>query len=221
MTSRATGPSGPLAPSTLSIIAVTCLCTFALLALAVAHGNGPYGFEDPVFSWLGAPSLTSAWANLSELLATPLIGAALVIAVVLGFARRGLLRVVAYAAIAAAAFLISEHVAKPLVQRSYYEELTFPSGSVVAVSAATLALWLALYPLIGKAARMIALVIGGAWTMLTALAVVGALWHTPLDVIGSMLLSIGLVTGGAAIFEHMTSQRPRPKVESGKVGRSR
>lgn len=212
MKSRTPGPSACVPISTLSVTAVTCLCAFTLLALAVAHGNNPYGFEDPVFRWLGAPSVTSTWANLSEFLAIPAIGVALVISVSLGIARRGLLRVVVYTAIAAVAFLISEHIAKPLVQRSYYEELTFPSGSVTAVSAMALAMWLALYPLIGKAARMIAFVIGGAWTLSVALAVVGALWHTPVDVLGSMLLSIGFVTGGAAIFEHLTSPRHHPKV---------
>jgi hypothetical protein len=44
-------------------------------------------------------------------------------------------------------------VAKPIIQRSYYGELTFPSGSVTAVSATALAMWLALYPLLRKRAR--------------------------------------------------------------------
>ena len=35
------------------------------------------------------------------------------------------------------------------------------------------------------------LAIGGTWTFVTALAVVGALWHTPLDDLGSIALSIG------------------------------
>ena len=104
------------------------------------------------------------------------------------------------------------------MQRSYYEELTFPSGSVTAVSATSLAMWLAFYPLIEKTARIIALVIGGAWTLSTALAVVGTLWHTPLDVLGSLLLSIGLVTGGAAVFERMTSHIPRPRTAGARVG---
>ena len=34
-----------------------------------------------------------------------------------------------------------------------------------------------------------------------SLAVVGARWHTPLDAIGSVLLSVGVVTAGAAVFE--------------------
>ena len=218
MTLCAPGPFDSMPLSKLTVTSVTCLSTFTLLALAVAHGDGSYGFEDPVFRWLGAPSTTSTWANLSERLASPPIGAVLVISLVLGIARRSLLRVVVYAAIAATAFLISEHVAKPVVQRSYYEELTFPSGSVTAVSATSLAMWLAFYPLIGKTARIITLVIGGAWTLSTALAVVGALWHTPLDVLGSLLLSIGLVTGGAAIFERMTGHIPRPGAGRAKVG---
>jgi membrane-associated phospholipid phosphatase len=185
-----------------------CLITFGLLALAVAHSRGPYGFETAAFKWLGTPSATHAWAELAELLAAPVIGAALVVSMVLGIARRALFRVVIYAAFAATAFLVSEHVAKPLIQRSYYGELTFPSGSVTAVSATALALWLALYPLLGKRVRIIALVIGAAWTLLMALAVVGALWHTPLDDLGSILLSVGIVTGGAAVYEQAATRGP-------------
>jgi len=61
------------------------------------------------------------------------------------------------------------------------------------VGATALAVWLALYPLLGKRARNIALFIGAAWTLM-ALAVVGSLWHTPLDDMGSILRSVGIVT---------------------------
>ena len=109
---------------------------------------------------------------------------------------------------AAAALLISEHVAKPLVQRTYNAELTFPSGHVTAVSATALSMWLALYPLLGKRARGVTLALGVAWTLLMSVAVVGALWHTPLDAVGSILLSIGIVTAGAAVFEPAGTRRP-------------
>jgi hypothetical protein len=59
-----------------------------------------------------------------------------------------------------------------------------------------------------------------AWTLLTALAVVGALWHTPLDDLGSILLSIGIVTGGAAIFEPMANRIAGQRKGCAKVGRS-
>ena len=46
-----------------------------------------------------------------------------------------------------------------------------------------------------------------------AVAVVGALWHTPLDTVGSILLSVGIVTGGAAVFEHADARR-RPTLRA-------
>jgi membrane-associated phospholipid phosphatase len=201
MTPRAPRSFLSVPRSKLMVTAPTCLFTFALLALAVAHGQGPYRFEDPVIKWLGTPSAIRAWADLAEFLAAPAIGAALVVSVALGIARRAFFRVAVYAALAVTAMLVSEHVAKPLVQRTYYAELDFPSGHVTAVSAMALAMWLALYPLLGSRARNVALVLGAAWTTLMSLAVVGALWHTPLDDLGSILLSVGIVTGGAAVFD--------------------
>ena len=44
--------------------------------------------------------------------------------------------------------------------RIFDTEFTFPSGHVTAVSATALALWLAFYPLLGRRARIIALVVG-------------------------------------------------------------
>jgi membrane-associated phospholipid phosphatase len=185
----------------LGVIALACLYATAILASTVAHGRSPYGFEDPLIRWLGPPSAIRGWDDLAELLATPTIIAVLVVPFCVGLAKRALLRVVYYAALAAWALLFSEHVIKPLVQRTYYGELTFPSGNVTAVSATALAMWLALGPLLGRLPRHVALVLGGEWVLLMSLAVVGAHWHTPLDAIGSVLLSVGVVTAGAAVFE--------------------
>ena len=185
----------------LGVIAVVCLYATAILASAVAHGRSPYGFEDPAIRWLGPPSATRGWADFAELLAAPTIIAVLVVSVVVALARRAIVRVAFYAALAAWALLMSDQVLKPLVQRTYYGELTFPSGNVTAVSATALAMWLALGPLLGWLPRYVTLLLGGEWILLMSLAVVGALWHTPLDAIGSVLLSVGVVTAGAAVFE--------------------
>ena len=185
----------------LGVIALVCLYATAILASAVAHGHSPYGFEDPAIKWLGSPSAVRGWAHLAELLATPTIVAVLVVSFGVGLAKRALGRVFFYAALAAWALLISEHGIKPLVQRTYYGELTFPSGNVTAVSATALAMWLALGPLLGRVPRHVTLVLGAEWVLLMSLAVVGARWHTPLDAIGSVLLSVGVVTAGAAVFE--------------------
>jgi membrane-associated phospholipid phosphatase len=192
----------------LKVTALVCLVATAVLALVVAQGRSPYAFEQPALAWLGPPTALRAWADIAELLAAPVVGAVLVASAALGLVRRIFLRVAFYTALAAAALLISEHVAKPLVQRTYYGELTFPSGSVTAVSVTALAMWLALYPSLGRRARTIMLVLGVAWTLLMSAAVVGAHWHTPLDAVGSILLSVGIVCAGAVAFEPLWTRRP-------------
>jgi membrane-associated phospholipid phosphatase len=146
--------------------------------------------------------------DLAHLLGAPAIASAVAASLALGFFRRALLRVAVYAALAAVALLISEQVAKPLVQRTFDTEFTFPSGHVTAVSATALALWLALHPLLGTRGRIITFVLGVFWTLLMSLAVIGAQWHTPLDAIGSILLSVGVVCGGAALLEPMARREP-------------
>ncbi len=194
--------------SILIVIALTFLLATALLAFAVAHGYWSYRVERPAVHHFGHPPFhrepsfsIAAWARVADLLAAPAIGAVLIVALVFGGLRRAFLRVAVYAGFAAAAFLISEQVAKPLVHETYYGLLSFPSGNVTAVCATALAMWMALYPLLGRWARGITFVLGAAWVLLMGLAVVGALWHTPIDAVGSVLLSVGIVTAGAAIFD--------------------
>ena len=187
--------------ATLTVTALTSLLATAVLALAVAHGRSPYPFENRALSWLGSPSAVSTWADLIAYLGFPVICAVVAVSVCLGFVRKAISRVVVFAAFAAVALLTSEHIVKHLVQRTYNAELTFPSGNVTAVSATALAMWLALSPVLGKRMRIIGLLLGITWVLLMSLAVVGAQWHTPLDCVGSILLSIGIVTAGAAVFE--------------------
>ena len=191
----------------LTVTALTSLLATAVLALAVAHGRSPYPFENRALGWLGPPSAIADWSDLVEYLGDPAICAAVAFSVCLGFVRRVFPRVVVFAAFAAVALLTSEHLVKPLVQRTYNAELTFPSGNVTAVSATALAMWLALSPVLGKRARNVGLLLGIVWVLVMSLAVVGAQWHTPLDCVGSILLSIGIVSGGAAVFEWAASRR--------------
>jgi RsiW-degrading membrane proteinase PrsW (M82 family) len=60
-------------------------------------------------------------------------------------------------------------------------------------------MWIALYPVLGPVARITTFVLGAVWAGLISLVVVGALWHTPIDDIGSLFLSVGVITAGAAI----------------------
>ena len=183
------------------IIAGVCLVSFAALALAVSHGTGPYGFEDPAINWIGRPLALRTWSSLPTVLGYPVGGIVLVACLGVGLARGVVVRVVLYAALAGATILISEHLAKPLIQRTYFSELTFPSGHVTAACATAFALWLAFFPLLDKRARIVTGVLGASWVVLMSVAVVGAQWHTPVDALGSVLLSVGVVSAGAAVLE--------------------
>jgi hypothetical protein len=192
----------------------------AALSLMVAHGTGPYGFEQPALAWLGRPSALEEWGNWANLLGNPVVVVVLVGSLALGAARGAAVRVVLYALLALAAFFINEHLAKPLVGRTYDGELTFPSGSVTAACAMAFAMWLALFPVLKRHARIATALLGLAWVGLMSLAVVGAHWHTPLDAVGSVFLSVGIVAAGGAVLELPSVRRvtdmsrERPKTET-------
>jgi hypothetical protein len=204
--------------STLTVIALVSLLSFALLAAALADGHGLYHFERPLLRSLGSPSSVDAWADFADLLAVPAIIAVLVVTFAFGALRRSLVRVAVYAGFAAVAFLISEHIAKPLVHETYNGQLTFPSGNVTAVCATALAMWLALHPLLGRWARSVTFLLGAAWVVAMSLAVVGAHWHTPFDALGSVLLSLGIVAAGVAMYPPGVPREPTSDVGGELVG---
>jgi membrane-associated phospholipid phosphatase len=208
---RPNGPSGHVALVVMSrfrltVIALTSAIAAAVLGLAVSRGFSARALEHHVIRLLGHPPDVDRWADLADFLAVPVIGSVFLVSVVYGALRHLLLRVGVLAGFAAVALLISEHIAKPAVHQLFGGALSFPSGNVTAVCATALAMWLALCPAFGMVTRVVTFAFGAAWTILMSLAVVGAYWHTPLDCIGSVLLSVGIVTTGAALL----APRPSP-----------
>jgi membrane-associated phospholipid phosphatase len=189
--------------STLVVIALVSLSSFALLGSVLANDRGLYGFDAP---FLRSLLSIRAWADIADLIGAPAIVAVLAVALAFGILRRSVLRVVVYAGLAVVTFLISEHVAKPLDHETIASHLSFPSGRVTAVCATAIAMWFALRPLLGKLARRVTFFLGAAWVLLMSAAVVGAQWHLPFDALGSVLLSLGVVAAGGAIYE---STEPR------------
>ena len=104
----------------------------------------------PSISWLGRPSAVREWGNLANLLGNPAVVGVLVRCV-----SYSVWLEVQYSGSCSTwgspggAFLVNEHIAKPLVGRTYYGELTFPSGHVTMACATAFAMWLALFPLLG------------------------------------------------------------------------
>jgi hypothetical protein len=203
--------------SRLAAIAIAGLLASALLGLAVSRGFGALRLEWHAIRLLGHhPS--ARWADLADFLAVPVIGAVLVASLVFGAYKRVLRRVIVCGASAGLAILISEYIEKPSVgERFGGQMLSFPSGHVTGVCATALAMWIALYPVLGRSARIATFVFGAGWTLLMAAAVVGAFWHTPLDDIGSVLLSTGVVTGVAAFLEPKASPRAAVGTERERV----
>jgi hypothetical protein len=199
--------------SKLSVVAVVSLLATALLGLAVSRGHSALQLDRNALHLLGRPQDVARLAKLADFLAAPVIAAVLIASLVFGALRRILLRVGVFAGFAAAAFVISEQIAKPVVGERFFGELSFPSGNVTAVCATAVAMWIALYPVLGKLGRRITFVFGAAWTLLMSAVVVGAIWHTPLDCVGSVLLSLGVVAAGAAIYQPKPAASPPAPVE--------
>jgi membrane-associated phospholipid phosphatase len=195
------------------VISLLSLLATALLGLAVSRGLNAFRLEWRVLHLLGHHDDIVHWTKLANFLATPVIAAVFVASAAYGALRRVFARVVVLAGFAVLAFVLNEAILKPVVQQRFQGELSFPSGNVTAVCATALAMWIALYPVLGRWARIVTLLLGVAWTSLMSLAVVAAIWHTPLDVIGSVLLSVGVVTGGATIFRSRPAPRPAVAVE--------
>ena len=199
------------------MIAVVSLLATALLGLAVSHGYSALGMDRNAIHLLGRPPDVELWEHVADFLGAPVIAAVLIGYLVLGVRRRILLRVGVFAGFAAAAFVISEQIAKPIIGERFFGQLSFPSGNVTAACATAVAMWIALYPVLGKWSRSITFVFGVAWTFLMSAAVVGAIWHTPLDCLGSVLLSLGVVTAGAAIFQPKPAPMPPAPAEPVRV----
>jgi len=185
--------------SRLTAVSLVSLLATALLSLAVSRGHDGYHLESGALHLIGRSSSVESWAELADFLAVPVIAVVLIVSLLYGAERRVLPRVVVMAGFAAAAELINERIVKPVVQERIHGTLSFPSGHVTAVCATAVAMWIALYPVLGRA-RSITFLLGAAWTLLMSVAVVGAFWHTPIDAIGSILLSVGVVTAGAAML---------------------
>jgi hypothetical protein len=195
------------------VISLVSLLASALLGLAVSRGFDAYRLEKYALQLISRPSNLDRWAELADLLAVPIIAAVLIVSLIYGALRRALLRVAVLACFAAAAEVISEQIVKPVVQEKIHGALSFPSGNVTAVCATAVAMWIALYPVLGRRARIVTFLFGAAWTLLMSVAVVGAFWHTPIDVIGSIVLSVGIVTAGAAILGPGPAPRSTVPVE--------
>ena len=101
-----------------------------------------------------------------------------------------------------------ELILKPLVDRTW--ELpdsvpTYPSGTAAGVAAWTTLIWLLAMPSVRSAGLRLGLAIAlAAVTGLTAIAVVGAHRHLPLDALGGIAAGVAFVLAWAALIDVVT-----------------
>ncbi|MHB1517543.1 MAG: phosphatase PAP2 family protein [Acidimicrobiales bacterium] len=87
------------------------------------------------------------------------------------------------------ALVLCEWVVKPLVGRTIGGTPSFPSGSVVGVTAVATAAVLA----VPRSWRVPVVLIAGCWALWMVVAVIALRWHFPTDAVAGLALSVGVV----------------------------
>lgn len=169
---------------------------------------GPRRIELRIMDALDGSGVSRRVFRLGLEFGSPRFFAAVVIALALWAAvRRSPTELLACAAVPAAVVL-AEAVLKPLVDRTW--ELpnsapTYPSGTAAGVAAWTTLTWLLAAPQARSAGLRLGLAITlGAITALTAIAVVGAHRHFPLDAVGGVAIGMGTVVATCALIDVVT-----------------
>ncbi len=187
----------------------------AVLAVVVAGLSaylwdkiGPVAVEQRVMDVIFGAGVHRHVFRLGLLFGAPRPFAAIVIALLIWAAvRRRPPELIACLA-APAAVVFVELILKPLVDRTW--ELpdsvpTYPSGTTAGVAAWTTLVWLLASPSVRSAGLRLGLAIAlAAVTGLTAIAVVGAHRHLPLDAVGGICAGVGFVLAWAAAIDVVT-----------------
>ena len=182
--------------------------TTAVIGAMLRDRIGPRRWEMEIMDALDSTGVSRRMFRLGLEFGSPRFFAAVVIALALwAVVRRNWAELIACAAVPAAVVLV-EAVLKPLVDRTW--ELpnsapTYPSGTAAGVAAWTTLTWLMAVPQVRSAGLRLALAITlGAITVLTAIAVVGAHRHFPLDAIGGVAVGMGTVLATCAVIDVIT-----------------
>jgi membrane-associated phospholipid phosphatase len=208
----------PLIPDYLWRWVVPVVAALALLVGAVGAWLrdviGPRPIETRIMDAIDSWDVSRRVFRLGLEFGSPRFFAAVVIALALWAAvRRNPGELVACAAVPAAVVIV-EAVLKPLVGRTWelpHSASTYPSGTAAGVAAWTALTWLFAAPAVRSAGLRVGLAITlGAVTMVTAVAVVGAHRHFPLDALGGVAVGVGTVLVTAALIDVIAGAHRQP-----------
>jgi len=192
---------------------VCCAILVAVLGVLFAHQASADGLDHAVDSrviaWLGGHRGLLLWlAAPGSLIPAGVLCAVIVAACLLAGRLNG--AVLAAAALPVAVGL-DEVLLKPLVHRTYWGNLVYPSGHTTAVFAlaATVTLLFLVSPRPAKAAAARGLIPLAACVLgvVVAVAVIGLQWHYFTDTVAGAAVAVGTVCGLALLLDLPTVRR--------------
>jgi membrane-associated phospholipid phosphatase len=180
----------------------------ALLGALTRGTSGAWSVERPVMDWLRGADLPDALVHFGLAIGSPAFFAALVtLLAIWAVARRNWPALIALATVPGTV-LIVEAVLKPVVDRHYVwggSALYYPSGTAAGVAAWTTLTWIFAVPFVRRPGLRLALALAlGALATLTAVSVVAAAKHYPLDAIGGAATGMAVVLACAALIDRAT-----------------
>lgn len=197
---------------------MVCAGLIALLGILFAHQNQPGWLDASVDNWIqsslgGHPGALSVLAGLGGPLPVTVATAAVASACLTTRRVRGaLLAVIAVPAAAGT----TEFVIKPLVDRTRYDVLSFPSGHTTGISAvAAVVVVLLIGPLrppLPAVLRVPLACLGAVLAAAVAISLVGLDVHYFTDTVAGSAVGISVVLGTALILDRL-ADRPQPPTD--------
>ena len=184
-----------------------CAVIVAVLAVLVLHRAKvdwlDSAVDAPFIGWFQAHKDVGLWLIYP---ASPLPAGVLSVVIALGALLVGRLNGAVLAALALpTAEGLTDGLLKPLVDRTYYGNVVYPSGHTTGIFtlAATLAVLLLLSPRPAdrRPARAIAVAAACGLGLLVAMALIGLRWHYFTDTVAGASVGIGTVCGLALLLD--------------------
>lgn len=184
---------------------LTAIC--AVFAVLTAGEIGPWSNEQRLAHGIRNAGVPHRVWDLGLVFGNVWFFAAVVIALgIWALARRSWPALIACVSVPGAVAFV-ELIMKPIVDRRYawYLPSTYPSGTAAGVAAWTTLTWLLAVPLLKSSrARLVLALVLAALTSLTAVSIVGAEKHLPLDAIGGVAIGVAIVLAVCAVIDLIT-----------------
>ncbi len=190
----------------------------AVLGALTRGSSSAWSVERPVMDWLRSAHLPRALVDFGQAIGSPAFFAAVVaLLAIWAVARRNWPALVALATVPGTVFIV-EAVLKPVVDRHYVwggSAQYYPSGTAAGVAAWTTLTWIFAVPFVRRPGLRLGLGVAlGALGTLTAVSVVAARKHYPIDAIGGVATGMAVVLACGALIDRATGVHDRSEASA-------